>query len=220
MLILCVLYNFRLCGFPPFYSNHGLAISPGMKKRIRLGQYDFPAPEWSNVSTEAKNLIKDMLCTDPAQRLQIDEVMRNKWIAVSIMFLSLYICTIYILYNDKYILLFIFYVQQYTEVPPTPLHTGRVLREGEELWPEVQEEMTRSLATMRVDYDTANLKQLDHTNNALLNKRRRAKQSNAVPSTANPTPASQEDLIRANQRWYVFLRRCIRYNIITMRIVF
>lgn len=110
MLILCVLYNFRLCGFPPFYSNHGLAISPGMKKRIRLGQYDFPAPEWSNVSTEAKNLIKDMLCTDPAQRLQIDEVMRNKWIAVSIMFLSLYICTIYILYNDKYILLFIFYV--------------------------------------------------------------------------------------------------------------
>lgn len=50
--------------------------------------------------------------------------------------------------------------------------------------------MTRSLATMRVDYDTANLKQLDHTNNALLNKRRRAKQKNAVPPTANPTPAS------------------------------
>lgn len=75
-----------MCGFPPFYSNHGLAISPGMKKRIRLGQYDFPAPEWSNVSTEAKNLIKGMLCTDPAQRLQIDEVMRNKWIAVRILF--------------------------------------------------------------------------------------------------------------------------------------
>lgn len=50
--------------------------------------------------------------------------------------------------------------------------------------------MTRSLATMRVDYDTANLKQLDHTNNALLNKRRRAKQKNAVPPAANPTPAS------------------------------
>lgn len=43
--------------------------------------------------------------------------------------------------------------QQYTAVPQTPLHTGRVLREGEEIWPEVQEEMTRSLATMRVDYD-------------------------------------------------------------------
>ena len=34
----------RLCGFPPFYSNHGLAISPGMKKRIRPGQYKFPNP--------------------------------------------------------------------------------------------------------------------------------------------------------------------------------
>ncbi|KAG5338952.1 MAPK2 kinase, partial [Acromyrmex heyeri] len=151
-----VIMYILLCGFPPFYSNHGLAISPGMKKRIRLGQYDFPSPEWSNVSQEAKNLIKGMLCIDPAERLQIDA--------------------------------------KYMEVPATPLHTGRVLREGEEMWPEVQEEMTRSLATMRVDYDTACLKQLDHTNNPLLNKRRRAKQSanNAtVPATpASPTAAS------------------------------
>lgn len=44
-------------------------------------------------------------------------------------------------------------VKLYTEVPQTPLHTGRVLKEGEETWPEVQEEMTRSLANMRVDYD-------------------------------------------------------------------
>lgn len=38
-------------------------------------------------------------------------------------------------------------------MPQTPLHTDRVLREDEEIWSEVQEEMTRSLATMRVDYD-------------------------------------------------------------------
>jgi hypothetical protein len=49
---------FRLCGFPPFYSNHGLPISPGMKKRIRSGQYEFPNPEWKNVSNDAKELIK------------------------------------------------------------------------------------------------------------------------------------------------------------------
>ncbi|XP_014208767.1 MAP kinase-activated protein kinase 2 isoform X2 [Copidosoma floridanum] len=149
-----------LCsGFPPFYSNRGLAISPGMKKRIRLGQYDFPEPEWSNVSSDARDLIKSMLCTDPEHRLSIDGVMKNKWIA------------------------------EHTEVPPTPLQTGRVLREGEELWPEVQEEMTRSLATMRVDYDTASLKQLDQTNNPLLNKRRRAKQLQNSDSTA-PTLAA------------------------------
>ena len=74
--------NFRLCGFPPFYSNHGLAISPGMKKRIRSGQYEFPKPEWENISKDAKGLIQGMLITDPAKRLTIDEVIKHKWIAV------------------------------------------------------------------------------------------------------------------------------------------
>lgn len=29
-------------------------MSPGMKKRIRNGQYEFPNPEWSAVSEEGK----------------------------------------------------------------------------------------------------------------------------------------------------------------------
>ncbi|XP_018320604.1 MAP kinase-activated protein kinase 2 [Agrilus planipennis] len=138
-----VIMYILLCGFPPFYSNHGLAISPGMKKRIRMGQYNFPNPEWQNVSKDAKELINGMLNIDPAKRLTIDQVMRNCWIA------------------------------QYTAVPQTPLHTNRMLKEGEEIWPEVQEEMTRSLATMRVDYDQVHIKTLDNSNNPLLNKRRR-----------------------------------------------
>jgi serine/threonine protein kinase len=77
-------FMYSLCGFPPFYSNHGLAISPGMKKRIRTGQYDFPDPEWKNVAQDAKELIRGMLCIDPTQRLTIEQVMRNKWIAVRI----------------------------------------------------------------------------------------------------------------------------------------
>lgn len=140
-----VIMYILLCGFPPFYSYHGLPISPGMKKRIRLGQYDFPDAEWSSVSAEAKDLIRQMLSIDPTKRLQIEEVMKNRWIA------------------------------KHTEVPSTPLHTQRMLQEGEDLWPDVQEELTRSLATMRVDYDTAGLKQLDNSNNSLLNKRRAAK---------------------------------------------
>jgi serine/threonine protein kinase len=31
-----------LCGYPPFYSDHGFSISPGMKKRIKQGTTDFP----------------------------------------------------------------------------------------------------------------------------------------------------------------------------------
>merc|ERR1712018_323366 len=77
-------FFFRLCGFPPFYSNHGLAISPGMKQRIRSGRYEFPNPEWAQVSKDAKDLIKGMLKTNPQERLTIDDVIRNKWIAVSI----------------------------------------------------------------------------------------------------------------------------------------
>lgn len=142
MWSLGVIMYILLCGFPPFYSNHGLAISPGMKKRIRAGQYDFPNPEWKNVSQDAKDLIKGLLRTDPTQRLNIEEVLANKWIA------------------------------KYTEVPQTPLHSVRVLREEGDQWPEVQEEMTQALATMRVDYDTVQLKKLTDTNNRLLTKRR------------------------------------------------
>ncbi|XKL66718.1 hypothetical protein PGB90_010138 [Kerria lacca] len=138
-----VIMYILLCGFPPFFSNHGQPISPGMKNRIKTGQFDFPDPEWSNVSHDAKTLIKEMLCVDSNKRLAIDQVMRNRWIA------------------------------KYTEVPQTPLHTGRLLKEGEDTWPEVQEEMTRSLASMRVDYDQRPIKALSNSNNALLNKRKR-----------------------------------------------
>lgn len=144
-----VIMYILLCGFPPFYSNHGMAISPGMKKRIRMGQFTFPNPEWQNVSQEAKNLISGMLNIEPEKRLTIDQVISNRWIA------------------------------QYTAVPQTPLHTHKMLKEGEEMWPEVQEEMTRSLATMRVDYDQVHIKSLENSNNPLLNKRRKKSTSNS-----------------------------------------
>lgn len=73
------------------------------------------------------------------------------------------------------------FFQQYTAVPQTPLHTNKMLKEGVEMWPEVQEEMTRSLATMRVDYDQVQIKALENSNNPLLNKRRK-KTSNPIKS--------------------------------------
>ncbi|XP_024085562.1 MAP kinase-activated protein kinase 2 [Cimex lectularius] len=138
-----VIMYILLCGFPPFFSNHGQAISPGMKRRIRTGQYEFPSPEWDSVSQDAKDLIRGMLCVNPDDRLFIDQVMSNEWIA------------------------------KYTEVPETPLYTGQMLKESEEVWPEVQEEMMRSLATMRVDYDHVRIKTLQNSNNPLLDKRRK-----------------------------------------------
>lgn len=166
MWSLGVICYILLCGYPPFYSNHGLAISPGMKKRIRAGQYDFPKSEWSAVSSEAKNLIKGLLKTDPLDRLSIEQVMSSDWMGRHIE------C-----------------------VPATPLATIHVLREDMMeggMWPEVQEEMTQALATMRVDFDdsTTRLKQLNTSKNSLLEKRqtrhRQKSQDNSpvVPAAA------------------------------------
>jgi len=97
-----VIIYILLCGFPPFFSTQGLPMSPGMKKRIRLGQFDFPKPEWSEVSDEAKDLIRGCLKTNPQERLTIDQVIETKWIS------------------------------QWTTVPQTPLATGSVLKEKTE----------------------------------------------------------------------------------------
>ncbi|CAH1784701.1 unnamed protein product [Owenia fusiformis] len=154
MWSLGVIMYILLCGYPPFYSNHGLAISPGMKKRIRNGQYEFPAPEWNNVTSDAKNLIRGLLKTDPDERLVITEVMKHKWIA------------------------------EHTMVPQTPLFSARILSEDTEQWPEIQEEMTNALATMRVDYDQVHLKNMDSiSSNPILEKRRR--KDHAATAAAN-----------------------------------
>uniref|UniRef100_A0A914YHL3 non-specific serine/threonine protein kinase n=1 Tax=Panagrolaimus superbus TaxID=310955 RepID=A0A914YHL3_9BILA len=128
-----------LCGYPPFYSHHGLPISPGMKKRIRAGQYNFVGPEWDRVSEAAKDLIRKCLKTDPAERSSINDIMCHKWIT------------------------------HYNKIPETPLETTKVLQEQRLQWPEVQEEMEKALASMRVD--EVHIKSLNDAKNTLLAKR-------------------------------------------------
>ncbi|XP_074054149.1 MAP kinase-activated protein kinase 3 [Macrotis lagotis] len=153
MWSLGVIMYILLCGFPPFYSNTGQAISPGMKRRIRMGQYGFPNPEWSEVSEEAKQLIRLLLKTDPTERMTIAQFMNHPWI------------------------------NQSMAVPQTPLHTARVLQEDKDHWDEVKEEMTSALATMRVDYDQVKIKDLKTSNNRLLNKRRKKQAGGSTSSS-------------------------------------
>lgn len=117
-------FFFRLCGYPPFFSTHGLPISPGMKSRIRAGQYNFSGLEWDRVSEAgliipklflfwltkivlAKDFIRRCLITDPAERATIDNLMMHKWIT------------------------------HYNKNPTTPLATTQVLREEQAHWSEV-----------------------------------------------------------------------------------
>lgn len=97
--------------------------------------------------------------------------------------------------------------QQSMEVPQTPLHTSRVLKEEKDAWEDVkvchvvacfwsalllllkctnvptvlvvQEEMTSALATMRVDYEQIKIKTIEDSTNPLLTKRRK-KANNAM----------------------------------------
>lgn len=148
MWSLGVIMYILLCGFPPFYSYRGLALSPGMKKRIRSGQYTFPDPEWSAVSEQAKSLIRRLLTTDPVKRLTITEFMSDPWI------------------------------QTVDAVPQTPLYSARVLKEEEDQWLDVQDEMANALREMRVDYDQVKqIKGLESANNKLLKKRKKRQES-------------------------------------------
>ena len=152
-----------ICGFPPFYSNHGQPISPGMKRRIRSGQYQFPKPEWTNVSSDCKELIKGCLKTNPDERLTIDQVIGSKW------------------------------VSQYNTVPPTPLLTTEVLKEETEQWPDVQQGMSLALREMRVDQDTTITIKNPKTNpNSALAKKRMAKAGAPPPPPIQETEEEEE----------------------------
>ncbi|KIH61713.1 hypothetical protein ANCDUO_08008 [Ancylostoma duodenale] len=66
-----------LCGYPPFYSMKGLALSPGMRNRIAKGYYAFPPEEWDPVSQSTKDDIRSLLRTDPSERMDIHTLMRT-----------------------------------------------------------------------------------------------------------------------------------------------
>lgn len=108
------------CGYPPFYSTHGQPISPGMKRRIKAGEYTFPEAEWSRVSKEAKELIKGMLETVPEKRSTINDIMKSNWIS------------------------------RYHNVPQTPLPSLDILKEDKDQWTEVQQNMGKALDEMRI----------------------------------------------------------------------
>ena len=59
-------------------------------------------------------------------------------------------------------------------VPDTPLCTASNLIDQRNEWPDMQEEMEKTLATMRVDKDDMHIKNLSDSHNKLLEKRKAA----------------------------------------------
>lgn len=69
----CVLY-ILLCGYPPFYGDDDYELCQNVIK----GKFEMDGEEWDDISKEAKNLIKNLICK-PEKRLTAGEALQHKW---------------------------------------------------------------------------------------------------------------------------------------------
>jgi calcium-dependent protein kinase len=65
----CILY-ILLCGYPPFYGDDDQQIL----EMVQRGKFDFDGEEWDEISKEAKDLIKKLICK-PEKRLTAEEAL-------------------------------------------------------------------------------------------------------------------------------------------------
>ena len=66
-----------LVGYPPFTESPD---SPSLNEQIMRGLYAFPDEFWSDISATAKDLVRQMMCVDPNQRLTMAAVLEHPWL--------------------------------------------------------------------------------------------------------------------------------------------
>ena len=64
-----------LVGYPPFMEDK----QQDLFRKIRSGEYEFFEEDWVEVSEEAIDLIRNLLVTDPSQRLTAAEALKFPW---------------------------------------------------------------------------------------------------------------------------------------------
>jgi serine/threonine protein kinase len=72
----CILY-ILLSGLAPFSCRGD--DQDGLRRLIREGRFNFPAPQWTRVSTSAKDLVRKLLTVNPAQRYTIEQAEEHPW---------------------------------------------------------------------------------------------------------------------------------------------
>jgi len=65
-----------LCGFPPFYGE----TQKELFEAIMSARYEFPAPEWTSISKEAKDFIRKILVVNPEDRYTAQQALADPWI--------------------------------------------------------------------------------------------------------------------------------------------
>lgn len=70
-----VIMYILLCGVPPFFGN----TDDEIYKAVKEGKFSMDGPEWSEISREAKELIKAMLKKDLNKRFSAEEALNHIW---------------------------------------------------------------------------------------------------------------------------------------------
>jgi len=65
-----------LCGFSPFLSS----TQTGLFEKIIKCEYDFPDPEWTSISENAKDFIRHLLIKEPEQRYTAKQCLAHPWL--------------------------------------------------------------------------------------------------------------------------------------------
>jgi len=68
-----------LCGYPPFYGRD----QPALFEKIINARYDFPDPEWSLISDNAKDFIKNLLVLNPKKRMTAKQCLSHPFLSGS-----------------------------------------------------------------------------------------------------------------------------------------
>jgi calcium-dependent protein kinase len=74
-----VITHILLSGCPPFDGDTDHQIF----ESVKLGFFNFSAPEWDDVSSAAKDFIRCLLRRDPSKRLTASEALSHPWIVCS-----------------------------------------------------------------------------------------------------------------------------------------
>lgn len=70
-----VILYIMLCGTPPFFAEDDEDIY----NLVKAGKYDLSGSEWSDVSTEAKDLIRNLLIKDINKRFSAEQALNHEW---------------------------------------------------------------------------------------------------------------------------------------------
>jgi len=65
-----------LCGFTPFYGDNQRQLF----ERILHAKFDYPSPEWDDVTATAKDFVSKLLVVNPAERLTAEQALKHPWI--------------------------------------------------------------------------------------------------------------------------------------------